>query len=159
VIFIYRHPLDSLLTNWIWWRTYLRDNKRIPGISLVYKSTDDFCAELEGNFPEFKAFAEGAPDFFAAMPGPPFLSFPEFVQETEMHLQSATLTLRLEDFTIDPRGEFFKIVEVMSVNPESACWSVAPPRAKPFWAFGCWRKGPSIQELYQWTRCRDQKTN
>ena len=26
LIFIYRHPLDSLLTNWIWWRTYLRDN-------------------------------------------------------------------------------------------------------------------------------------
>ncbi len=26
LIFVYRHPLDSLLTNWIWWRTYIRDN-------------------------------------------------------------------------------------------------------------------------------------
>ena len=24
LIFVYRHPLDSLLTNWVWWRTYHR---------------------------------------------------------------------------------------------------------------------------------------
>jgi hypothetical protein len=67
-------------------------------------------------FSEFKAFAEGDPDFFAGAPGPRFLSFPEFVEETELHLQSATLTLRLEDFMIDPFKEFSKIVEVMSVD-------------------------------------------
>jgi hypothetical protein len=55
------------------------------------------------NFFEFKAFAKGDPDFFSAIPGdPPFLSFPEFVEEIELFLQSATLTLRLEDFMIDP---------------------------------------------------------
>lgn len=27
-IFLYRHPLDSLLTNWVWWRTYIRDYER-----------------------------------------------------------------------------------------------------------------------------------
>ena len=27
LIFVYRHPLDSLLTNWVWWRTYIRDNR------------------------------------------------------------------------------------------------------------------------------------
>src|SRR5579864_2480059 len=26
LIFVYRHPFDSLLTNWIWWRTFIRDN-------------------------------------------------------------------------------------------------------------------------------------
>src|ERR1700722_18366723 len=40
LIFVYRHPLDSLLTNWIWWRTYIRDNIMISGISYVYKNTD-----------------------------------------------------------------------------------------------------------------------
>ena len=35
LIFIYRHPLDSLLTNWIWWRTYIRDNTMIRGISCL----------------------------------------------------------------------------------------------------------------------------
>ena len=29
LIFVYRHPLDSLLTNWVWWRTYIRDNNVI----------------------------------------------------------------------------------------------------------------------------------
>ena len=57
VIFIYRHPLDFLLTNWIYWRTYVRDGRRIWGISDVYKQTDDLCADVEQNFSEFKAFA------------------------------------------------------------------------------------------------------
>ena len=80
LIFVYRHPLDSLLTNWIWWRTYICDNTVISGISQVYKNTDDLCDVLEQNFFEFKAFAEGDPDFFAALPGPRFLSFREFVE-------------------------------------------------------------------------------
>jgi|ERR1022692_429048 hypothetical protein len=132
LIFIYRHPLDSLLSNWIWWRTYLRDNGVPSTISQFYKNTDDLCADLEQNFLEFKAFAEGDPDFFAAVPGPRFLSFPEFVEETELFLESATLTLRLEDFIIDPLKEFSKIVEVMSVDVDLSRLRVAPPRTKPY---------------------------
>jgi hypothetical protein len=132
LIFVYRHPLDSLLTNWVWWRTYMRDNRAISGISQVYKNTDDLCADLEENFIEFKAFAEGDPDCFGAAPGPRFLSFPEFVEETELHRQSATLTLRLEDFMIDPSKEFSKIVEVMSVDLDLSRLCVALPRTKPY---------------------------
>jgi len=131
LIFIYRHPLDSLLTNWVWWRTYLRDNFMIPGISQVYKNTDDLCADLEQKFLEFKAFAYGDPDFFAAAPGPRFLSFPEYVEETELFLQAATLSLRLEDFMGDPTKEFSKIAEVMSVDLDSSDLRVAPPITKP----------------------------
>jgi hypothetical protein len=61
LIFVYRHPLDSLLTNWIWWRTFIRDNRSIAGISQVYKNTDDLCVDLEQKFSEFEAFAEGDP--------------------------------------------------------------------------------------------------
>jgi hypothetical protein len=132
LIFVYRHPLDSLLTNWIWWRTYIRDNRWIAGISQVYKTTDDLCADLERNFLEFKAFAEGDPDFFADAPGAPFLSFPEFAEETEIHRQSATLALRLEDFMIDPSQEFSKIAEVMAVDLDLSRLCVAPPRTKPY---------------------------
>ncbi len=132
LIFVNRHPLDSLLSNWVWWRTYLRDKIMIPGISKVYKNTDDFCADLEQYFSEFKAFAEGDPDFFAAAPGPRFLSFTEFVEETELFLQSATLTLRLEDCMIDPLKEFSKIVEVMSVELDLSSLQVTPPRSKPY---------------------------
>jgi hypothetical protein len=132
LIFVYRHPLDSLLTNWIWWRTYVRDNRSISGISQAYQTTDDLCADLEQNFFDFETFAAGDPDFFAGAPGARFLSFQEFVEETELHLQSATLTLRLEDFMIDPSKEFSKIVEVMSVDLDLSRLCLTPPRSKPY---------------------------
>jgi hypothetical protein len=161
LIFLYRHPLDSLLTNWIWWRTLIRDNIVISGISQVYKNTDDLCADLEQNFSEFKAFAEGDPDFFAALPGPRFLSFPEFVEETELFLQSATLTLRLEDFTIDPLREFSKIVEVMSLDLDLSRLRVDPPRTKPYRYLAVKEKVPRfrnfINELSKDTKRRIEK--
>ena len=134
LIFVYRHPLDSLLTNWIWWRTFIKIRDiRISGISQLYKgNTNDLCVDLEQNFLEFKSFADGDPEFFAAMPGPRFLSFPEFVEETELYLQSATVTLRLEDFMVDPLKEFSKIAEVMSVDLDLSRLHVSPPRTKPY---------------------------
>jgi hypothetical protein len=161
LIFIYRHPLDSLLTNWVWWRTYLRDNSMISGISQVYKHTDDLCADLEQNFFEFKAFAEGNPDFGEAVPIPRFLSFSEFVEETELYLQSATLALRLEDFMIDPLKEFSKIVEVMSVDLDLSRSRVAPPRTKPYGYLAVKEKVPRfrdfINELNEETKRRIEK--
>jgi hypothetical protein len=131
-IFTYRHPLDSLLTNWVWWRAFLHDNRAVSGISDVYRTVDDLCAELEENFGDFLAFAEGSPDFFAAAPGQQFLSFADYVEETELHLQSAPLGLRLEDFMADPLKEFSKIAAVMSLDLTASGCSIAPPRSKPY---------------------------
>jgi hypothetical protein len=132
VIFIYRHPLDSLLTNWVYWRSYLC-NRIVSGISEVYKTTDDLCADLDRNLPEFLAFARGDPDFFAgASDRQRFLSFPEFVDETLLHIQHATLALKLEDFMRDPVTEFSKIADVMSVDLERSGLCVPPPRSKPY---------------------------
>lgn len=131
-IFVYRHPLDSLLTNWVWWRTYIRDRTMIKGISQVYKRTEDLCADLDQNFSEFKAFTEGDPDFFATLPGPRFLSFPEFVEETDLHIQSATLAVRLEDFMIDPLKEFSRIVQLMSLDLDLSHLQLVPPKSKPY---------------------------
>ena len=161
LIFIYRHPLDSLLTNWIWWRTLIRDHIMVSGISEVYKNTDDLCADLERNFSEFKAFADGGPDFFAALPGPRFLSFPEFVEETGLFLQSATLTLRLEDFMIDPLKEFSKIAEVMSVDLDLSRLRVALPKTKPYGYLAVKEKVPQfrnfINELNEETKRQIEK--
>jgi hypothetical protein len=132
VIFVSRHPVDSLLTNYFWWRTYIRENRWIPGISQIYKNTDDLCLDLEREFLNFKAFADGDPKFFEGLRGLPFLSFPEFVEETELHIQSGSLTLRLEDFMIDPRKEFAKIVERMSVALDVSGLCVARPRTNPY---------------------------
>jgi hypothetical protein len=147
LIFVYRHPLDSLLTNWIWWRTILWANGPFATISERYKNSDDLCADLEQNFLEFKAFAEGDPEFFAAIPGPRFLSFPEFVGETELYLQSATLALRLEDFMIDPLKEFSKIVEVMSVDLDLSRLRLVPPRTKRYGYLAVKEKVPRFRDF------------
>jgi hypothetical protein len=132
LIFVYRHPLDSLLTNWAWWRAQIHENRTISGISEVYKNSDDLSSDLERNFIEFEAFARGDPDSLAATPGERFLSFPEFVEETELHLKSATLALRLEDFMVDPVKQFCMIAEVMSVDLVLSRLRVDPPRAKRY---------------------------
>jgi hypothetical protein len=147
LIFIYRHPLDSLLTNWVWLRTYMRDKTSIQGISTVYKTTGDFCADLQQNFSEFKAFAGGGPDSLAAAQNLRFLSFQEFLEETELYLQCATLALRLEDFTIDPLREFSKIVKVMSVDVDLSRLHVASPRTKPYGYLAVKEKVPRFRDF------------
>jgi hypothetical protein len=146
LIFIYRHPLDSLLSNWVWWRAIIRDTDA-NYISRAYKNIDDLCAVLEENFSEFKAFAEGDPSFFADAQGGRFLSFSEFVEETELFLQSATLALRLEDFAIDPLKEFSKIVKVMSVDLDLSRLHVAPPRTKPYRYLAVKEKVPRFRDF------------
>jgi hypothetical protein len=131
-IFVFRHPLDSLLTNWVWWRAYLRDNEWVSGIRQVYKDSGELCAALEENFSEFLGFAQGDPVFFASQPGPRFLSFPEFVEETELHLKEATLALRFEDFIADPRREISKVLELLSLEDELDRWNVPPPNTQAY---------------------------
>jgi hypothetical protein len=171
LIFIYRHPLDTLLSSWVWWRTYVGDGKLIYGISDVYKNRDGLSADLEQNFSEFELFAAGDPNFFAAVPHPRFLaavpgqrllSFPEFVEETELYLQSATLALRLEDFIVDPVKEFSKLVEVMSVDLDVSRLSIARPRTKPYGYLAVKEKVPRfrkfINELNAETKRRIEKS-
>jgi hypothetical protein len=144
LIFVYRHPVDSLLTNWVLWRNYIREINTNATISRVYKNTEQLCVDLDQNFSEFKAFAEGDPAFFAGAPAKPldiedqtvpqssrFLSFNEFVEETELFFQSATLVLRLEDFMIDPLKEFSKILTLMSVALDSSL-RLSPPESKAY---------------------------
>ena len=146
-IFIYRHPVDSLLTNWVWWRTYIHDKRTICGISEIYERADDLCVDLDQNFFEFKAFAEGDPDFYLGTAGPRFLSFAEFVEETALHFQSATLALRLEDFMINPLQEFSKIVDVMSVNLDLSRLRIPPPRSKPYGYLAVKEKVPRFKNF------------
>jgi hypothetical protein len=81
------------------------------------------------------------------MPGPRFLTFSEFVEETELHVQSATLALGLEDFIIDPCKEFSKIIEVMSVDLDLSRVSVTPPKTKPYRYLEVQERVPRFREL------------
>jgi hypothetical protein len=161
LIFLYRHPLDSLLTNWVWWRTYLRYHTIVNGISQVYSNKDDLCADLLQNFLEFKAFCAGDPAFFASSSGTRFLSFTEFVEESELFLDAATLTLRLEDFMGDPVKEFLKIGAVMSVELDASRLRIAPPKSQPYGYRTVMQKVPPfrqfIEDLDGPTRARIQR--
>jgi hypothetical protein len=132
LIFIYRHPLDSLLSNWIFLRTLLQKPSRGYGfvISQNYGRIEDLSSVLEQNFAEFKAFAAGDASFTAAVPGPPFLSFAEFVEETALFIDCATLSLRLEDFMSDPVREFARMAQVMSVDLDMNGLSVPRPQTQ-----------------------------
>jgi hypothetical protein len=133
LIFVYRHPIDSLLTNWIWWRTYINNNYDMSAsISEKYRNIDNLCKELEENFMEFEAFSRGDAAFFVKLMEPPFLSFSEFVEETLLYIEVATLALRLEDFMTDPVKEFYKIANLMSINLDLKNLRIARPQTKPY---------------------------
>ncbi len=146
-VFVYRHPLDSLLTNWVYWRTYMRDRREVCGIAEVYTSYDDLCADLDRDFFEFKAFAEGDLDFYAGLMGPRFLSFSEYVEESALHFQSASLSLRLEDFAIDPSKEFSKIVGLMGAELDLSRLRIPLPRSKPFGYLAAKEKVPRFRNF------------
>jgi len=132
LIFVYRHPLDSLLTNWVWWREYLLRNQWIEGISSVYKNTEELCLDLEKHFSEFESFAGGGSPFSADSEGLGFLSFPEFVEETDLFIQSASLSLRMEDFSADPVKELTKLFRAISFDCHPPDLQAAPPATKMF---------------------------
>jgi hypothetical protein len=75
------------------------------------------------------------------------LSFPEFVEETELFLPSATLALRLEDFMTDPLKEFSKIARVMSVDLDLSRLRVASPRTKPYGYLAVKEKVPRFRSF------------
>jgi len=122
-------------------------NLMISGISTINKNTDDFCARLEEDFCDFKAFADGDPGFFADRPGPRFVSFREYVEETELFIECATLALRLEDFTVDPVREFSKIVKAMSVDLDLSRLHLAPPNRKLYRYLAVKEKVPRFRDV------------
>jgi hypothetical protein len=118
MIFIYRHPLDSLLTNWVWWRSYLRAGSVATAdgafISSSFKSLDALCEIVEQEWASFETFTAGDPAFFTDLPGARFLSFAEFVEESVLLFEQATLRLPLEAFMSNPYAAFVKVINVIS---------------------------------------------
>jgi hypothetical protein len=136
MIFIYRHPLDSLLTNWIWWRSNLRAGATGPEhgafISSSFKSLDALCEIVEQEWASFEAFAVGDPCFFADVPGARFLSFAEFVEESVLLFEQATLRLPFEAFMTNPYAAFVKVVDVISPEMHLSCTlHIGRPQSKP----------------------------
>jgi hypothetical protein len=136
MIFIYRHPLDSLLTNWVWWRSYLRAGSVATDdgafISSSFNSLDELCEIIEQEWADFEAFTAGDPAFFTDLPGARFLSFAEFVEESVLLFEQATLRLPLEAFVANPYAAFVKVVAIISPDMRlSRTLHIRRPQSKP----------------------------
>jgi hypothetical protein len=55
--------------------------------------------------------------------------------------------LRLEDFMVDPRKEFAKVLEVMSVELNLSHLSIDPPKTKPYRYLAVKEKVPSFKNF------------
>ena len=75
------------------------------------------------------------------------MSFPEFVEETQLYLQAATLPLRFEDFMVDPSQQFSKIVELMSINLDLGQLRLAPPRTRAYGYIAIKEKVPRFRSF------------
>ena len=136
MIFIYRHPLDSLLTNWVWWRSYLRAGaiatEHGAFISSSFQNLDTLCEIVEQEWASFEAFASGDPAFFADLPGARFLSFAEFVEESVLLFEQATLRLPFEAFMTNPYAALVKVINVISPEMRlSFSVHIRRPQSKP----------------------------
>ena len=136
MIFIYRHPLDLLLTNWVWWRSNVRAGATGPEhgafISSSFKTLDALCKIVEQEWANFEAFAMGDPVFFADVPGACFLSFAEFVEESVLLFEQATLRLPFEAFMTNPYAAFVKVIDVISPEMHlSSTLHIRRPQSKP----------------------------
>jgi hypothetical protein len=133
-VFIYRHPLDSLLTNWVWFRHLHISKKMTSGITQVYKSEEDFHRELDSNIYEFSLFCGGSKDFTritkGSEPSSAFLSLLEFVDETEAFMTSPNVQcFRLEDFVSDTAEEFKRLVSIVAPDLIPNLGKVPMPRS------------------------------
>jgi hypothetical protein len=134
LIFIYRHPLDSLLSNWAWIRRFLRHEAPTTGIAQAYKSEEDFHRDLDDNFDEFSLFCDGSADFARIVTGSEinwrFLSLREYIHETEVFIGGANVqSFRFEDFKADAAAEFKRLVSILAPDLPPEIGNPVAPRA------------------------------
>jgi len=134
LVFIYRHPLDSLLSNWVWFR--LLHRKLTPGgiAGGAYASEEAFHRDLNDNLYEFSQFCGGSKDFIRITTGsdttPNFMSLLEFIHETEVFVTNPNVhCFRFEDFKSDAAREFKRLVSILAPDLTPKSDNVPLPRS------------------------------
>jgi len=131
LIFIYRHPLDSLLANWVWWRSFLFRRDRGVSISSSFQSLQQLSEFVDREWGSLEAFALGDASFYGSS-GYRFLSLSEFVEESVLLFERATLNVRFEELAVNPYRAFVRLADVISpemhVRPSL---HIQRPNAKP----------------------------
>ncbi|MCW5701031.1 MAG: hypothetical protein KIT82_00385 [Bradyrhizobium sp.] len=133
IIFIHRHPLDSLLTNWTWWREFLAKKKMISGIVGKYSTQEEFFKDVANNFDELALFADGSKDFMRlySEEHTHFFSLRQFVVETAAFVNHESVhSFRFEDFISEPNEQFSRIMRIIDPLAISGKIDVPKPRAE-----------------------------
>jgi hypothetical protein len=131
LILIYRHPLDSLLANWVWWRSFLLGRDLGASISSSFQSLEQLAEFIDREWSSLEAFALGDASFYGSS-GYRFLSFSEFVEESVLLFDQASLRLRFEELKVNPYKAFVRLVDVISPEMRvSPSLHIQRPNAKP----------------------------
>jgi hypothetical protein len=133
LIFIYRHPLDSVLSNWAYFH-HLKKTGVPRGIARGYKAAEDFHRDLNDNIYEFSLFCGGSQDFPRVLAGSygkgGFMSLFEFIRETEVFVSNPNVhCFRFEDFQRDATAEFKRLVSILAPNLTHQVDHAASPEA------------------------------
>ena len=116
VIFMLRHPLDTLFSNFFWWHHCLSiKNSHSLGISSLYRNLDDFIEFLEINIQDFENFIYTG----EITPGNngfgKFLTFSEFLIETINWMQLNNVhVFKFEDFLVDYDAQIERLEYIFS---------------------------------------------
>lgn len=133
IIFIHRHPLDSLLTNWTWWREFLAKKKMISGIVAKYPNNEEFFKDVASNFHELTLFADGSRDFMRLYSEEQtnFFSLHQFIVETAAFVNHKHVhSFRFEDFISEPNEQFSRLLKIIDPIATPANIDVPRPRAE-----------------------------
>ena len=138
LIFLYRHPLNSFVSQWAFQHNLSLGKMPAFGISDLYESIEDFYRDLNDNIYEFSLFCGGSKDFIRITQGPAVrtaggtagLSLLEFIHETEAFISNPNVhCFRFEDFVRGPAAEFKRFISIVAPDLTPKFDNVPLPRA------------------------------
>jgi hypothetical protein len=151
ILFILRHPFDSLFSNWAWWRRYCES--RVPhkdALIGVFGGNDGIAEDIRFHRDAFAAFlTEGKVPVFDSQPCPEdrFLSLEAMLEESMLWLEiQEVTTLHFEQLHQDLGLVTQKIRQIIFPSGASE-FSMKVPNSKPYNFRTIFQEHPDIKLL------------
>jgi len=146
LISVVRHPIDCLISNWIWFFNLVKDHSPYTSIADSTFSNDSILADfISTHFSSLQSFVNGDLlervfdflDFGSCIDhrlrGPCFLSFPTFLEEMKAGVNAAHLSFKFESFSdaLDP--SLIKFYSSLGLDHDEILLDgIEPPKAEPY---------------------------
>lgn len=125
IIMIYRHPLDSLITNFVWFFDF--SYRRV--VTNRFDSIEELRAFLHANLSAFKVFVENG----KTPSGVIWVRFKDFLDELIYFRGKIDCQFRYENFFDDKHQELERFYCSLGANKQELSFSkIALPRSHPF---------------------------